>query len=264
MFSRKILYSGILIIAALAFAVACTAAAAPASVAAGGGPGSVQPVGVLTQAGGSIDRGITVVGVGKATGTPDVAHVSVGIETSATSVQQAVDDNKTRMTALLSALKGLGVADKDIRTSNYSVFTQQPPMPAVSGSSDSGALTYHVNNQVDVTVRDVSKLGDILDKAVASGANSIYGVSFSVDDTSKLEADARSKAIADAKARATSLAQLAGVNLGDVVSISEVIGGAGPVYSPASAAMGLGGGGAPIQPGELSVDMSVQVTFAIK
>ena len=121
-----------------------------------------------------------------------------------------------------------------------------------------------MNNQVDVTVRDVSKLGDILDKAVASGANSIYGVSFSVDDTSKLEADARSRAITDAKARAASLAQLAGVNLGDVVSISEVIGGTGPIFSPASAAMGLGGGGAPIQPGELSVDMSVQVTFAIK
>ena len=124
------------------------------------------------------------------------------------------------------------------------------------------AMTYHVTNQVEVTVRDVSKLGDILDKAVASGANNIYGVNFSVDDTSKLEADARAKAIADAKARAASLAQLAGVQLGDVVSVSEVIGSNGPVY--AAMASGMGGGGTPIQPGELNVNMSVQVTFAIK
>jgi uncharacterized protein YggE len=115
-------------------------------------------------------------------------------------------------------------------------------------------------------VRDVNKLGDVLDKVVAAGANNVYGVSFSVDDTSKLEADARAKAVADAKARADSLARLTGVTLGDVVSVSEVIGGPGPVYEAArmSAAAGLGGGGAPIQPGELEVNMSIQVTFAIK
>jgi hypothetical protein len=198
--------------------------------------------------------------VGEAAGTPDVAHVSVGIETSAATVQQAVVDNKGKMSTLLDTLKGLGVADKDIQTSNYSVYTQ--PAPVAPGASDSGVLTYHVTNQVEVTVRDVSKLGDVLDKAVAAGANNIYGVSFSVDDTSKLEADARAKAIADAKSRAASLAQLAGVQLGDVVSISEVISGNGPVY--ASMASGMGGGGTPIQPGELNVNMSVQVTFAIK
>jgi uncharacterized protein YggE len=123
-----------------------------------------------------------------------------------------------------------------------------------------------VNNQVNVTVRDVAKLGDVLDKTVAAGANNIYGVNFSVDDTSKLEADARAKAIADAKARAENLAKLTGVTLGDVLSVSEVIGGASPIFegARASVAMGLGGGGAPIQPGELEVNMNVQVTYAIK
>jgi uncharacterized protein YggE len=202
-----------------------------------------------------------VVGVGTASGTPDVAHVNVGIDTESSAVQQAVNDNKTKMAALLDALKGLGIQDKDIQTTNYSVYTQRAPGP--NGAPDSGPLTYHVTNQVDVTVRDVSQLGDILDKAVAAGANNIYGVNFSVSDTSKLQADARAKAFADAKARAASLAQLAGVQLGDVVSISEVIGNSGPIYA-ANAAVGMGGGGAPIQPGELQVNMSVQVTFAIQ
>jgi uncharacterized protein YggE len=265
MFSRKLFYVSLVVIAALAFAAAGTLAAltfAPSNASAGGAPNGSQLVGAVAQPSGSAaNGGITVVGVGKAAGTPDVAHVSVGIETSAPTVQQAVDDNKGKMTALLETLKSLGVADKDIQTSNYSVYTQQGPV-APGASSDSAPVSYHVNNQVEVTVRDVSKLGDVLDKAVASGANNIYGVNFSVDDTSKLEANARAKAIADAKARAASLAQLAGVQLGDVVSISEVIGSNGPVYAPMAA--GMGGGGTPIQPGELNVSMSVQVTFAIK
>jgi len=260
MFSRKILYSGLLIVSALAFAVACTAAAAPMNAVAGGGPSSGVAASTLPQASTSTGRGITVVGTGTASGTPDVAHISVGVDTDSDSVQKAVETSKDKMTALLDALKAAGVADKDIRTSNYSVYTQQQPSP---DGRTTISVSYRVSNQVEVTVRDVSKLGDILDKAVAAGANNIYGVSFSVEDTSKLEADARAKAIADAKARAASLAQLAGVQVGDVLSISEVIGGGvQPLYR--TDAVGLGGGGTPIQPGELSVDMSVQVTFAIK
>lgn len=268
---RKVFYSSVLIIVVLALAAGCSTVPAPAVSAssaqpanvAGGGPGVVQPVAAVNQPAPSTGRGITVVGVGKASGTPDVANVNIGVETEADTVQQAVTDNKDKMTNLLSALKALGIADKDIQTTNYGVYTQRQPSPDGKGL---GPTTYHVNNQVNVVVRDVNKLGDVLDKVVAAGANNIYGVSFSVADTSKLEADARTKAIADAKDRAESLAKLAGVTLGDVVSISEVVGGSGPVYDGArmAAATGLGGGGAPIQPGELEMNMSIQVTFAIK
>ena len=264
MLSRKTLYSGLLILVAMAFAAGCTAAAAPTVALAGSGPAAVQPAGVTAQTGTLTGRGITVVGIGTANGTPDVAHITVGIETQGTSVQQAVDDNKTKMTALLSAIKALNIADKDIQTTNYSVYSQRESVPNVAGNGDNGPLTYHVSNQVDVTVRDVSKLGDVLDKVVAAGANNIYGVNFSVDDPSKLQADARTKAFADAKARAQSLAQLAGVSLGDVVSVSESGSGSSPIMDMKPVAMGLGGGGAPIQPGDLNVSMDVQVTFAIK
>ena len=268
MLSRKMFYGAVLVIGVLVLAAGCSTVSTPAALASNaqpanvaGGPVVNQPV--IAQPASSTGRGITVVGMGKASGTPDVAHVNVGIETEADTVQKAVADNKDKMTRLLETLKGLGIADKDIQTTNYGVYTQRQPGPDGKGM---GPTTYNVNNQVNVTVRDVAKLGDVLDKAVAAGANNVYGVSFSVDDTSKLEADARAKAFADAKARAESLAKLAGVTLGDVATVSEVIGGPGPVYDGArmSAAAGLGGGGAPIQPGELEVNTSIQVTFAIK
>ena len=277
MLGRRMFYSVVLMVAAalvVTLAAGCSAVSRPAvsagvqAMPAGGGPSSAQPVALSGQSSQPVaptNRGITVVGVGKASGTPDVANINVGVETQAASVQQAVDDNKAQMTKLLDALKSLDIADKDIRTSNYSVYTERQPVPAPDGKGSQGPVTYHVNNQVNVIVRDVNKLGDVLDKVVAAGANNIYGVNFSVADTSKLEDDARAKAIADAKDRANSLAQLAGVTLGDVVNVSEVIGGSGPIYGVMdSAKMGLGGGGAPIQPGELEVNMSVQVTFAIK
>lgn len=207
------------------------------------------------------ERTITVVGVGKASGAPDVAQVTIGVETQASSVQKAVDDNKTQMNALLSTLKGLGIAAKDLQTNNYSVYTEQKPAP--DGANSAAQLLYHVTNQVQVTVRDINQLGDVLDKSVAAGANNIYGVSFSVEDTAKLEADARAKAVADAKARAASLAQLNGLQLGDAVSVSEVI-SAPDTYLMASSAKGMGGGGAPIQPGELEMSTSIQITYAVK
>jgi uncharacterized protein YggE len=277
MSGRKTFYGAVLMVAAalaVALAAGCSAVSRPAvsagvqAVPAGGGPSGSQPVALIGQSNQPVaptNRGITVVGTGKASGTPDVANINVGVETGAASVQQAVNDNKAKMTKLLDALKSLGIADKDIQTSNYSVYTERQPVPSPESKSSEGPVSYRVTNQVNVTVRDIAKLGDVLDKVVAAGANNIYGVNFSVADTSKLQADARAKAIEDAKSRAESLAKLTGVTLGDVMSVSEIIGGAGPIYGVMdSAKMGLGGGGAPIQPGELEVNTSVQVTFAIK
>jgi len=211
-------------------------------------------------------RTITVVGTGKASGAPDVAHFTVGVEALGPSLQEVVDDNKTKMAALLAALKAQGIAEKDIRTTNYNVYVEspQPPQPMVEGGkAGTGPVTYHVNNQVDVTVRDVAKLGDLLDKAVLAGANNVYGVSFSVDDPTKLQGLARANAIADAKARAQDLAGLTGVTLGDVISVSEVIGSTGPLFAAGGVARDMAAS-VPVQTGELEISMNVQVTYAIK
>lgn len=251
--------ASVLLLSACSFNAAnpVSAQSSPVAPAPGNTPGQT----VVPPTTGSTGRVITVVGTGQASGAPDVATVNIGIDTQSASVQQAVSDNRTRMNALLEALKGQGVADNDIQTSNYSVFTEQQPSP--SGTTPTTpTLTYRVSNQVNVTVRDVSKLGDVLDTVVGAGANNIYGVSFSVADASTLQGDARAKAMADAKARAQSLATLAGVNLGDVVSVSEVVNGATPMYRTEAAASGSGG--TPIQPGTLDISMSVQVSYEIR
>jgi uncharacterized protein YggE len=241
-------------------------------------PASAQPSQLVTDtipAGGTTQgvqtpqlagQGITIVGTGQASGAPDMVQISIGVQTINQNVQQAVSDNATQMNALLAVLKSLGIADKDIQTSNYSVSLQQPstvlPAPDGKGTTPSGSVTYAVNNQVAVTLHDVSKLGSVLDKVVASGANNIYGVSFGISDPSSLQETARSLAVKDATTRAQSLAKLAGVTLGAILSISEnpINPVPGPFY-----ASGLGGGGStPIQPGQLQVTETLQVTYAIK
>ncbi len=256
MLAKKVFYGLVVLVVVAMLSVGGLALALTSA------PRSTQAA-VAAEAENGPNRSITVVGIGKASGKPDIAHVTVGIETQAASLQLAVDDNKTKMNALLDTLKQLGLADKDIRTSNYSVYTERVASPAASAEASANQMIYHVTNQVDVTLHDVNRIGEVLDKAVAAGANNIYGVSFSVEDTAKLEADAREKAVADAKARATELAQLNGLQLGEVLTVSEVVGGAVPLYR--EAAMGMGGGGStPVQPGELEMNMSIQITYAVK
>lgn len=206
-------------------------------------------------------QGITVTGTGTVSGSPDMVQVSVGVVTQGSTVQDAVNANQTQMNALLAAVKALGIADSDIQTSNFNVSTQNNVKPAAPGSPETNSVSYDVNNQVQVTLRDVSKLSDLLDKVVSAGANNIYGVNFGISDPSKLQDDARAKAVQDATSRAQSLAKLEGVTLGSVISVTETSGYPGVVYPSAA---GLGGGGTPIQPGQLQVSVSLQVTYAIK
>lgn len=188
----------------------------------------------------------------------------IGVETSTASAQEAVSANKQQMLALLEKMKAMGVAEQDIQTSKYSIFAErsEPNSPKAGSTSGSETIKYRVSNMVNVTVRDTAKLGDVLDQAVSAGANAVYGVSFEVSDTGALEAAARERAIADARSRAESLAKLTGVSLGEVQEVSEVIGGSGPIYVK-GAMEGLGAG-TPIQPDELEMSLSVQVTYAIR
>jgi hypothetical protein len=253
MLAKKVMYGLVVLVVVTMLSIGGLALALAST------PRGTQPV-AAAEAGS--ERSITVVGIGKVTGQPDIARVTVGIETQASSLQKAVDDNKAKMNSLLETLKQLGLANKDIRTSNYSVYTERVSAPTMGAEVSTEQMIYHVTNTVDVTVRDVNQIGEVLDKAVAAGANNIYGVNFSVEDTARLEADARARAVTDAKARAEELAQLNGVQLGEVLTVSEVVGGAAyPMYRDA---VGMGGGGAPVQPGELEMSLSIQITYAVK
>lgn len=208
---------------------------------------------------------ITVVGRGSARIEPDVARVSLGVETSAETVAEAVAENEAKMGAVLDALRAMSIDDKDIQTQHFSIqFDRFPePMPRTL-DSESGEVQprYRVSNVANVTVRDLSTVGDVLDAVVVAGANSIWGVNFGVDDPAPVEAEARADAVADAKDRAAVLAELNGVTLGPVMAISEVVGGgAVPVAFAAERAMAGGGN---ISPGEVEISYQVQVSYFIE
>lgn len=208
-------------------------------------------------------RTISVVGNGIAYGAPNIATLQIGVQTRSTDASQAVEGNNQKMNAIVAAIKGLGIEDKDIQTTNFSVYPQQDYDPQTGQPRET--VTYVVDNTVSVVVRDLGQVGQVLTTATGAGANSIYGISFGVSDPAQLEAEAREKAMADAKARAEQLARVAGVTLDVPLSISEYIGG-GPIPFAVDqfAAEGRGGGSVPVSTGQLQVNMQVNVTYIIK
>ena len=127
----------------------------------------------------------------------------------------------------------------------------------------SDQVIYHVSNNVTVTIRDLAKAGDVLQAAIDAGANNIYGVNFSVGNPDPVMAEARRKASEDARARAQELAALHGVEVGEVVSISEVIDGNVVPLESINARLAAGGGVGQIAPGELEMTARMQVVYAI-
>ena len=203
-------------------------------------------------------RTITVVGEGEARGKPDIARATVGVEAAAGKVGPALQDANARMSALLAAVRRAGVADRDIRTTEFSVFFEQdPPRP---GDASPVRGRYHVRNSVEVTIRDLARASDVLDAALAAGGNSASGISFAIGDPAPLRARAREAAVADAHGRAEALARAAGVALGPVLSISES-GNAGP-RPMAARAMAMSAG-PPIEAGELGESAQIEVVYEI-
>lgn len=213
------------------------------------------------------DRTITVVGSGEATAKPDKAYFYAGVEVTADTVQEATRRNNEVMQAIVAALTDMGVEEKDIQTSNFSVSlergTERFPMSEKTKAGEEQPR-YRVSNMVQVTVWDIEKVSELLDATINAGANNIWGITFTISETKALESEARAKAMQDARARAEELATLAGVSLGRIVSVSENVTGIPVLPSVAvERAAGMGGGPA-ISPGEASVRMRVQVTYAIE
>lgn len=203
---------------------------------------------------------ISVTGSGSAYGAPDVAVIQIGVQTRSPNPKTAVDDNSRQAAAIQSAVQALGVEAKDLQTSNFSVSAQ---VDFDASGQPTGAMRYVVDNTLSVTVRDLARLGDVLGGAVAAGANNIYGISFSVSDPARLEAEARDRAMADARARAEALAKAAGVSLGGPLTIRES--SSAPSYAmPVMRAEAAASAPVPVQAGQLQVELSVDVTYEIR
>lgn len=245
--------NGLLVLVLLALAL-LVAGCAPASIASSGQVEASQ----LAQ-----EANIKVVGNGEALGQPDEAQVTVGVETFAPMVNDATAENEATIEAILTALEETGIKANDIQTSNYSLWAEQK----YGDNGPEGIAGYRVSNQVSVVIRDIDKVSDVLTAVTSAGANSIYGVQFSVADPAALQAEAREKALDDARQRAESLAQLSGLTLGNIEAIDETFGQFPGPPLPMGGGGGFGGaaaeGATSISPGQLSYQTQVQVTYSI-
>jgi hypothetical protein len=224
-----------------------------------GGTVTMPPVGQY----GNTGPGLSVNGRGQVVLAPDVAYVTIGVHSVGGDVSQVVAANADQVASVMAALAAAGVAQEDMQTSNFSVYTSEGYDPATGLPT---GPQYTVDNTVNVTARDLANLGELLDSAVSAGANSIWGVTFDLENKDAALAEARDLALAQAQANAQDLAAAAGLTLGDVVSLNYTDTG---YYYPPYYGLGGGGGGAAdattsIVPGQITVSAEVFITYAIR
>jgi uncharacterized protein YggE len=208
------------------------------------------------------ERRLSVTGSGMVMMEPDVAYISIGVHTDLPTASAAVSSNNAQTQKVMDAIQRFGVAAKDIRTTNFSIY---PNVQYDPQTNQKVRTTYVVDNSVNVTVRDLSKLGDMLDEAVSAGANSVNSIQFDVADKSAALKQARDAAVKDARTQAEELAAAAGVSLGNVQSVDFY----NSVPTPVVSGLGKGGGGGaeaavPIQSGQLTLTVTVNLTYSIK
>jgi uncharacterized protein YggE len=198
---------------------------------------------------------ITATGTAAVTRVPDVARVSVGVGVTKSTVKAARDSAGKSMTAIIAAIKALGIDEKDIKTSSIDLSPQY-------NNSGTKIVGYRMSEQLQVTVRDLDKAGDVIDTATAKGATELNGISFEVGDPSSAMDEARAAAIAQARTSAQKMAAAAGVSVGAVVSISESsVSAPGPYYY--GAALRDAAAMTPIERGTQDVQATVTVIFEI-
>lgn len=271
------LYLGLALLLAPLLAVACAPAPtptptpttavlpAPPGRAAPGGPttGSLAAPYSATVSS-SQQTGLWVSGAGRVTTKPDIALLQLGVEARDKTVAAAQASATGAMAKVMGVLKDQGVAEKDLRTTQFSI----EPITRWNKDTEQVEITgYRVSNMVNARLRALDKVGAIIDAAASAGGDlvRIQGISFTVEDPAPYAQEARIKAVLDAKAKAQQIAAAAGIALGKPIYISE--GSVSlPVPMPALRALAAEGMAAavPISPGEQEVTVSIQIVYAIE
>jgi len=208
-----------------------------------------------------IPRTISVSATGYVMATPDIAELSIGVITEAARAKAALDANSKRFAAVLSAVKGLGVASKDIATEQFRVSPVYERLKS-RAKNHQQIVAFRVHNTATVTIREISKTGDVIDRATTAGANNIGRIDFTVSGL-ELKLDiARQEAMRNAIRRAKLFAEAAGATLGQVQTISEQFHGAHrpqPVYRRAASMAA-----APIAPGQQRLGVTVTTVWLLE
>ena len=206
-------------------------------------------------------RTISVNGNGTIYLSPDIAYINIGVHTEDPEVGKAVDMNNQKSQAVINAIKAFGVEAKDIQTSNFSVYNsvQYDPM----SGQETGSI-YMVDNSVVVTVRDLTKMSDLLDASIRSGANNINSVSFDIADKTEAIKQARLLALENAQMLAKELSEGAGVTLGAVQTLSYYDYSPSPYYGRGAESMDSPVSSTPINAGIMQLSVDVSVIYEIK
>jgi hypothetical protein len=204
-------------------------------------------------------RSITVSGEGEAKAAPDQAQLQAGVLTTARKAGDALAANTKAMNQVFAALKRLGIPDKAIQTADFSVNPQNAPDR--NGNASQQITGYQVSNQVVVTV-EMAKLGAALDALVASGANNLGGMTFSIHDPKPLLAQARAAAMKDAVQRAETYAAAGGFKLGPILAVTESGSETPPPFAPRP--MMRMAAAVPVASGENTIGATVTVTYEIR
>ncbi|WP_024890857.1 SIMPL domain-containing protein [Luteimonas huabeiensis] len=195
----------------------------------------------------------------EASRVPDVATLSAGVVTQAADANAALRANAEQMTRLMRAVRAAGIAERDVQTSGLNVHPQyrhsDNEAPTITG--------YQASNTVSLKVRDVAKLGDVLDALVASGANQVNGPSFEIDQPEAVYDEARRKALDLAQKRAAMYAESLGLRVRRIVSISEGGGFVRPMPQMRMVAMAADAVASPVSPGESTLSASLDVVFEL-
>lgn len=202
---------------------------------------------------------ISVQGQGKVYAKPDIAIINMSVVTEGRNIKDVQDKNTKKMNAVIEFLKGFGIEDKDIKTINYNIYPrynyESRTIPEIIG--------YEITQTMEVKVRNLEKVGDILDKSVGVGINQISSLRFWIDKDEDLKEQARKLAIEDAKEKAKKLASNLGIRLVKLAGFSEDTGYYPvPMYKEAA---GMGGGGTTpdIQTGENEIIINVSLIYEI-
>ncbi|KKK86003.1 hypothetical protein LCGC14_2767600, partial [marine sediment metagenome] len=240
------------------FAACGGSESAAGSGAESGGVSTETPAALLAE--GDDASGISVSGRGVAVAAPDIASLSLGVSTIRDSARQARDDAASLVTELIASLKDNGIAEEDYHTSRFSIDPEIDYRP----NGEQIIRGYRVTSILAVKVRDLDRVGEVIDDAVDAVGDPIrvQGITFSIEEIGALQSEARAQAMADARAKAEELAELAGVDLGKPIAISESSGGGPPVFFQGFAAAEADIS-TPISPGQLEITVAVQVTYAI-
>jgi uncharacterized protein YggE len=208
---------------------------------------------------------ITVTGEGKVDIPPDMAVLVLSVNREATTAREALTANSAAMSKVLEAMTALGIDKRDLQTANFDIQPRYVYPNHQDGSAEAPRLVgYIVRNALSVRVRDISRVGEVLDTSVTLGVNEGGSILFTNDDPSAAITQARVKAMKEALSKARTLAEAAGVELGSVLDISEQNFGPRPMPMMAKMEMSMdSAGAAPIAAGENSYSVTVNVSLAI-